>query len=140
MDIRKVKKLIELLEESGIAEIEIKEGEEAVRISRMPTGGVVTHVQPMVHAAPPAAAATPAAPVTAIAAGAPAAPRPAPPARRRSAARAASAGPKRTPPPSAGPRVRLTVPMRPRIDLSKAPTEPPRGCQANSPCGPEPRL
>ena len=34
MDIRKVKKLIELLEESGVAEIEIKEGEEAVRISR----------------------------------------------------------------------------------------------------------
>jgi len=38
MDIRKIKKLIELLEESGIAEIEIKEGEEAVRISRMPPG------------------------------------------------------------------------------------------------------
>jgi acetyl-CoA carboxylase biotin carboxyl carrier protein len=36
MDIRTIKKLIELLEESGIAEIEIKEGEEAVRISRMP--------------------------------------------------------------------------------------------------------
>ncbi len=34
MDIRKVKKLIELLEESGIAEIEISEGEESVRISR----------------------------------------------------------------------------------------------------------
>jgi len=34
MDIRKVKKLIELLEESGVAEIEIKEGEESVRISR----------------------------------------------------------------------------------------------------------
>lgn len=34
MDIRKVKKLIELLEESGISEIEIKEGEESVRISR----------------------------------------------------------------------------------------------------------
>src|SRR6266480_616615 len=34
MDIRKIKKLIELLEESGIAEIEIKEGEEALRISR----------------------------------------------------------------------------------------------------------
>lgn len=34
MDIRKIKKLIELLEESGVAEIEIKEGEEAVRISR----------------------------------------------------------------------------------------------------------
>jgi acetyl-CoA carboxylase biotin carboxyl carrier protein len=41
MDIRKIKKLIELLEESGIAEIEIKEGEEAVRISRMPVGGFV---------------------------------------------------------------------------------------------------
>ena len=36
MDIRKVKKLIELLEESGIAEIEINEGEESVRISRYP--------------------------------------------------------------------------------------------------------
>ena len=41
MDIRKIKKLIELLEESGIAEIEIKEGEEAVRISRMPATGAV---------------------------------------------------------------------------------------------------
>jgi acetyl-CoA carboxylase biotin carboxyl carrier protein len=38
MDIRKIKKLIELLEESGIAEIEIKEGEEGVRISRLPGG------------------------------------------------------------------------------------------------------
>ena len=69
MDIRKVKKLIELLEESGIAEIEIKEGEEAVRISRMPTGQVVTHVAPAI-AAPVAAAAPAAAP----AAAAPAAP------------------------------------------------------------------
>ena len=43
MDIRKIKKLIELLEESGIAEIEIKEGEEAVRISRMPTGAAAMH-------------------------------------------------------------------------------------------------
>jgi acetyl-CoA carboxylase biotin carboxyl carrier protein len=41
MDIRKIKKLIELLEESGIAEIEIKEGEEAVRISRMPPAGTL---------------------------------------------------------------------------------------------------
>ena len=40
MDIRKVKKLIELLEESGIAEIEITEGEEGVRISRFPKGGM----------------------------------------------------------------------------------------------------
>jgi acetyl-CoA carboxylase biotin carboxyl carrier protein len=58
MDIRKIKKLIELLEESGIAEIEIKEGEEAVRISRMPTGtsalhGMPTYAMPM--AAPVAA-------------------------------------------------------------------------------------
>ena len=44
MDIRKIKKLIELLEESGIAEIEIKEGEEALRISRMSTGTAVGHV------------------------------------------------------------------------------------------------
>jgi acetyl-CoA carboxylase biotin carboxyl carrier protein len=36
MDIRKIKKLIELLEESGIAELEIKEGEESVRICRQP--------------------------------------------------------------------------------------------------------
>ena len=43
MDIRKVKKLIELLEESGVAEIEIKEGEESVRISR----GQVMAYQPM---------------------------------------------------------------------------------------------
>ncbi len=41
MDIRKVKKLIELLESSGIAEIEITEGEEAVRISRYPQGMAV---------------------------------------------------------------------------------------------------
>ena len=34
MDIRKIKKLIELLEETGISEIEIKEGEESVRLSR----------------------------------------------------------------------------------------------------------
>ncbi|MEJ0086673.1 MAG: acetyl-CoA carboxylase biotin carboxyl carrier protein [Pseudomonadota bacterium] len=70
MDIRKVKKLIELLEESGIAEIEIKEGEESVRISRMPTGGMVTHVAPAMMQAP-AAVAAPAAPTT-VTGGAPA--------------------------------------------------------------------
>ncbi len=59
MDIRKVKKLIELLEESGIAEIEIKEGEEAVRISRMPTGATVVHALPQLPAAMPAAAPAP---------------------------------------------------------------------------------
>ena len=70
MDIRKIKKLIELLEESGIAEIEIKEGEEAVRISRMPTGtsalhGMPTYAMPMAApiAAPAAAASAPAAAV-----------------------------------------------------------------------------
>ena len=53
MDIRKVKKLIELLEESGIAEIEISEGEESVRISRYPPGGPAA-AAPVVHyAAPP---------------------------------------------------------------------------------------
>ena len=45
MDIRKVKKLIELLEESGIAEIEIKEGEESVRITRSITGAAPAYVQ-----------------------------------------------------------------------------------------------
>ena len=55
MDIRKVKKLIELLETSDIAEIEIKEGEEAVRISR--SSGVMTTV--VAPAAAPAAAPAP---------------------------------------------------------------------------------
>ena len=63
MDIRKVKKLIELLEASDIAEIEIKEGEEAVRISRAPTGPYIT---PQYMVAPaPAAAPVPAAATTA---------------------------------------------------------------------------
>ncbi len=46
MDIRKVKKLIELLEESGISELEIKEGEESVRISRH---GPAATVAPMMQ-------------------------------------------------------------------------------------------
>jgi len=56
MDIRKVKKLIALLEESGIAEIEIKEGEEAVRISRYPNHIPAAPVQ--MAAAPSPAAVT----------------------------------------------------------------------------------
>ena len=48
MDIRKIKKLIELLEESGIAELEIKEGEDSVRISRQMT----SYAQPMQAAMP----------------------------------------------------------------------------------------
>ncbi|MFM9269202.1 acetyl-CoA carboxylase biotin carboxyl carrier protein [Halomonas elongata] len=55
MDIRKVKKLIELLEESNISEIEIQEGEESVRISRHPNG--TEHPQPAAPAWPAAAAA-----------------------------------------------------------------------------------
>ena len=47
MDIRKVKKLIELLEESGIAEIEITEGEEAVRISRYPAAAPAPAAMPV---------------------------------------------------------------------------------------------
>ncbi|MBS0381827.1 MAG: acetyl-CoA carboxylase biotin carboxyl carrier protein [Proteobacteria bacterium] len=53
MDLRKVKKLIELLEESNLSELEIKEGEEVVRLSRFPTGSVAA---PQVIAAPAVAA------------------------------------------------------------------------------------
>lgn len=70
MDIRKIKKLIELVEESGISEIEISEGEESIRINK---GGVAL-AQPMMQAAPlmQAPAAAPAA-APALAADAPAA-------------------------------------------------------------------
>ncbi len=67
MDIRKIKKLIELVEESGIAELEISEGEESVRISRAISG----QVAPMVNfAVPQAPAQQAAAPVAAPAASA----------------------------------------------------------------------
>ena len=52
MDIRKVKKLIELLEESGLAEIEISEGEESVRISRYSTAPAPVQQPIAVTAAP----------------------------------------------------------------------------------------
>ena len=56
MDIRKVKKLIELLEESGVAEIEIHEGEESVRISRNASGAPAIAAAPvMMPAAAPVA-------------------------------------------------------------------------------------
>src|SRR5512140_1554497 len=77
MDLRKLKKLIDLVQESGIAELEVTEGEERVRIAR---GGAVS-VTPLGAAAPAAAAptapATSAAP-TGAAASAPAATEPAP--------------------------------------------------------------
>lgn len=57
MDIRKVKKLIELLEESGIAEIEIHEGEESVRVSRAGSSSTVVTQPPAAPGSAPAAAA-----------------------------------------------------------------------------------
>jgi len=73
MDLRKLKKLIDLVEESGISELELTEGEEKVRISRQPAGGQVQYAptymaQPMMQAA---AAAAPA-PAAAEASAAPA--------------------------------------------------------------------
>ncbi|MDX1656277.1 MAG: acetyl-CoA carboxylase biotin carboxyl carrier protein [Candidatus Competibacteraceae bacterium] len=63
MDIRKIKKLIELLEESGIAEIEIQEGEESVRISRQPQGAaMMMHPQAWQMQAPAPAPTAPATP------------------------------------------------------------------------------
>jgi acetyl-CoA carboxylase biotin carboxyl carrier protein len=49
MDLRKIKKLIDLLEESNLAEIEIKEGEESVRLARVPRGGVAMSVPAPLH-------------------------------------------------------------------------------------------
>jgi acetyl-CoA carboxylase biotin carboxyl carrier protein len=67
MDLRKLKTLIELVEASGIAELEITEGEEKVRISRMSTAGQVVYspaaAQAPAAAAPPSVAAPAAAPV-----------------------------------------------------------------------------
>ena len=68
MDLRKIKKLIDLLEESNLAELEIKEGEEVVRLSRVPKGSVA--VAPAVHV--PAPVAAPAAAPAAIPAAEPA--------------------------------------------------------------------
>ncbi|KDM91969.1 acetyl-CoA carboxylase biotin carboxyl carrier protein [Photobacterium galatheae] len=75
MDIRKIKKLIELVEESGISELEISEGEESVRISR--TSTVAPAAQVYAAAPAPVAAPAPAAPVEAAAPAAPAAAEPA---------------------------------------------------------------
>ncbi len=58
MDIRKIKKLIELIEESDIAEIEIHEGEESVRLSRysaQPSTAMQLHAPPTAAPAPAAA-------------------------------------------------------------------------------------
>ena len=67
MDIRKIKKLIELVEESGIAELEISEGEESVRISRYGAPAPVAPIQyaPAPVAAPVASVVAPAAAIEA---------------------------------------------------------------------------
>ena len=76
MDLRKIKTLIDLVEESGIAELEVKEGEESVRISRFPTGGLAQQVllPPAAVAAAPALPAAPQAAAAPAPAAAPAAP------------------------------------------------------------------
>ncbi|GAB3096986.1 acetyl-CoA carboxylase biotin carboxyl carrier protein [Lysobacter terrae] len=61
MDLRKIKKLIDLLEESNLAEIEIKEGEESVRLARTPKG--IAMAAPTIMQAAPAVAAAPAMPM-----------------------------------------------------------------------------
>jgi acetyl-CoA carboxylase biotin carboxyl carrier protein len=70
MDLRKIKKLIDLLEESNLAELEIKEGEEVVRLSRVPKNTAPVAAAPVAVAAAPVPVAAPA---TAAVAEAPAA-------------------------------------------------------------------
>ena len=70
MDLRKIKKLIDLLEESNLSEIEIKEGEESVRLARQPKGGIV-HAAPVQIAAPVAQAMPMQSPVQAATGGSP---------------------------------------------------------------------
>ena len=63
MDLRKIKKLIDLLEESNLAELEIKEGEESVRLSRNVTGGAPLMYAPQPAPAPAARSADPVMPM-----------------------------------------------------------------------------
>jgi acetyl-CoA carboxylase biotin carboxyl carrier protein len=70
VDLRKIKTLIDILEQSNLAEIEIKEGEESVRLSRMPKGGAPAPMMlpaAQVHVESPRAAAPAAAPAAAAA-------------------------------------------------------------------------
>nr|WP_315038040.1 acetyl-CoA carboxylase biotin carboxyl carrier protein [uncultured Neisseria sp.] len=73
MDLRKLKKLIDLVEESGIAEIEVTEGEEKVRITRTTAAAAPIYAAPAPAAAAPVAAPVAAAPAAAAPAVAPAA-------------------------------------------------------------------
>lgn len=111
MDLRKIKTLIDLVEESGIAELEVKEGEESVRISRYPTGGAAVP-PPQFFAAPPPAIASPASAAPAAAPGSssaePAAPAPKAPAANRHVIKAPMVGTfYRTPSPGAKPFVEV---------------------------------
>ena len=73
MDLRKLKKLIDLVEESGIAEIEVTEGEEKVRITRTTAAAAPVYAAPAPAAAVPVAAPVAAAPAAAAPAATPAA-------------------------------------------------------------------
>lgn len=73
MDLRKLKKLIDLVEESGIAEIEVTEGEEKVRITRTTAAAAPIYATPAPAAAAPVAAPVAAAPAAAAPAATPAA-------------------------------------------------------------------
>src|SRR3990167_3528060 len=68
MDLRKLNKLIDLVEESGISELELTEGEEKVRISRQPTGGQMQYAPAYMHPQMMHIGAAPAAPAPAEAA------------------------------------------------------------------------
>ena len=73
MDLRKIKKLIDILEESNLAELEIKEGEESVRLSRVPKGAYAAPLAPATHVHVEPARAAVAAPAPAAASSAPSA-------------------------------------------------------------------
>jgi len=65
VDLRKIKKLIDILEESNLAELEIREGEETVRLSRVPKGSVAVPVAHLPHTQVQVEPQRPAAPATA---------------------------------------------------------------------------
>ena len=61
MDLRKLKKLIDLVQESGISELEVTEGEEKVRIAKYPpAGAMMSYPTPLAHPAPPVTTSPPA--------------------------------------------------------------------------------
>ena len=105
MDLRKIKTLIDLVEESGISELEVKEGEESVRIARHPTGGTPQFITMQQAPAQPAATA----PAPAAVGASPAAEKPAaPPSAKKHFVRAPMVGTfYRSPSPGAKPFVEV---------------------------------